>query len=92
MEKISNKKSHEMISNKKSHVVKEKYFIIPKKTTTLPTRVTADVSSYGLGGCLEQQHTDKEHSKKWKPVYFAYRSLNETERRYAQIEKEALAI
>ena len=28
----------------------------------------------------------------WKPVSYASRSMSETERRYAQIEKEALAV
>ena len=37
---------------------------------------------------LLQQNTKSE----WRPVAFASRSLNETERRYAQIEKEVLAL
>lgn len=51
------------------------------------SRVSADASSFGIGAVLEQETNDV-----WKPVYFASRSLNETERRYAQIEKEALSI
>ena len=42
---------------------------------------------FGLGAVLLQ----KEESE-WKPVAYASRSMTETERRYAQIEKEALAI
>ena len=51
------------------------------------TKVSADSSSYGLGGVLLQKIGES-----WKPVSYASRSLTETETRYAQVEKEALAV
>ena len=54
---------------------------------TLCTKVTADSSSYGLGAVLSQKSDDGT----WHPVAYASRSLSSTEKRYAQVEKEALA-
>ena len=53
-----------------------------------PTTLSADASSYGLGAVLLQQQDNRE----WKPVAYASKSITQTEQRYVQIEKEALAI
>ena len=50
-----------------------------------PTKITADASAYSLGAILLQCHDEA-----WKPV--APKSMTETERRYSQIEEEALAL
>ena len=52
------------------------------------TKVSADSSSFGLGAVLLQRQTS---DSAWKPVAYASRALTETEGRYAQVEKEALA-
>ena len=51
------------------------------------TKISADASSFGLGAVLLQAK-----GTSWHPVVYASRSMTSTERRYAQIEKEALAI
>ena len=53
-----------------------------------PTLLCADSSSFALRGALLQLQPDDT----WRPVTYVSRSLSETKIRYAQIDKEALAI
>ena len=52
------------------------------------TKISAYASSYGLGAVLLQEQRDST----WKPVAYDSRSMTNTETRYAQVEKEALAM
>ena len=91
----------ELLSKKKTWLwgtSQEQAFSLVKAELTKPTtlalydpgaesKISADASSYGLGAGLLQKAESA-----WKPVAFASRSMSDIERRYAQIEKEALAI
>ncbi|KAJ3574926.1 hypothetical protein NP233_g1445 [Leucocoprinus birnbaumii] len=51
-------------------------------------RVEVDASGYAIGAVLSQQQTDK----KWKPIAFISKALNETERNYEIYDRELLAV
>jgi len=52
-----------------------------------PTKVIADASLVGIGAVLVQEQGDE-----LRVISYASRSLSDTERRYSQTEKEALAL
>lgn len=54
----------------------------------LPLVLATDSSSYGLGAVLSH-HTPEGVER---PIAYASRSLSETEKKYSQIEKEALSL
>ncbi|XP_054279111.1 uncharacterized protein K02A2.6-like [Macrosteles quadrilineatus] len=54
----------------------------------LQTMISSDASSFGIGGVLLQ----REKSGTFKPVSYISRSLTDAERRYSNIEREALGI
>ena len=56
---------------------------------TADTKVSADASAFGLGAVILQR---TKGNSSWRPVAFASRTMTDIEVRYAQTEKEALAL
>ena len=62
--------------------------ILAHYSLSAKTRVVVDASPWAVGADLLQEQTNKS----FRPVAYGSRSLTDTERKYSQIEKEALAI
>ena len=61
--------------------------VLAKFNRDLPTRVTTDASTVGIGAVLEQQHEEG-----WRPVAFWSRKLKDPETRYSATDIEWLAV
>ena len=79
---LEQKKAFQELKDKLSSATTLGYF-----DKDAPTQVVADASPVGLGAVLTQTQKDGQ-----RVIGYASRSLSETERKYSQTEKEALAL
>ena len=54
----------------------------------VPLKIDCDASSVGLGGVISHKYPNGEE----RPIEFVSRTLSDAERRYSQLDREALAI
>lgn len=62
--------------------------MLAQYSNTADTKVATYASPYGIGAIFTQKQADGS----WRPVIYISRGLMDTEKHYAQIEKEALAV
>ena len=80
------KRQEKVFKKLKEQFTKEPVLVVPDLDKKL--RVEVNVSDYVIGGILSMEGKDR----KWRPVAFLSKSLNETERNYKIHDKEMLAI
>ena len=62
--------------------------VLARYDPQLPVKLAADASAYGIGAVISHQYLDGTV----RPIAFASWTLTSSERNYAQLEKEALAL
>ena len=76
-----------------SFIALKKLLASPQTLTTpkydRPFHIFTDASAYACGACLSQLNDDGEHHR---PISFASKKFNDTEKRYSCIEREAYAV
>ncbi|UYV68013.1 hypothetical protein LAZ67_5002793, partial [Cordylochernes scorpioides] len=80
------KKEHDQAFEKCKNLISTKT-CLTHYSQDLPLYVTCDASNYGIGGYISHIVNGIE-----KPITFVSRTLNDTEKKYSQIEKEGLSI
>ena len=77
--------AEEVVTTLKQAIVRAP--VLARYDPALPTRVTTDASTVGIGAVLEQRHGGV-----WRPVAFWSRKLKDAETRYSATDLEWLAV